>query len=52
MALGYARALKGIGSKDKAFDVLKTVNQRDRNNGELGRLALDMGTLDVGESEP
>jgi Flp pilus assembly protein TadD len=54
VALGYARALKGIGSKDKAFDVLKTAHQRDRNNGELaselGRLALDMGRLDVAKA--
>jgi Flp pilus assembly protein TadD len=54
VALGYARALKGIGSKDKAFDVLKTAHQRDRNNGELaselGRLAIDMGRLDVAKA--
>ena len=54
MALGYARALKSIGSKDKAFEVLKTAQQRDRNNGtiasELGRLALDMGRLDVAKA--
>lgn len=54
VALGYARALKGIGSKDKAFEVLKTAHQRDRDNGEvaseLGRLALDTGRLDVAKA--
>jgi Flp pilus assembly protein TadD len=54
MALGYARALKGIGSKDQAFEVLQTAYRRDRDNGEiaseLGRLALDMGRLDVAKA--
>ena len=54
MALGYARVLKSIGSKDQAFEVLKTAYQRDRDNGEiaseLGRLALDMGRLDVAKA--
>jgi Flp pilus assembly protein TadD len=54
VAVGYARALKGIGSKDKAFDVLKTAHQRDRDNAELaselGRLALDIGRLEVAKA--
>jgi Flp pilus assembly protein TadD len=54
MALGYARALKAIGSKDQAFEVLKTAYRRDRDNGEiaseLGRLALDMGRLDIAKA--
>ena len=54
VAVGYARALKGIGSKDKAFDVLKTAHQRDRDNvelaSELGRLALDIGRLEVAKA--
>jgi Flp pilus assembly protein TadD len=51
MALGYARALKAIGSRDKALEVLKTAYQSNTSNGEvaseLGRLALDMGQFDI-----
>jgi Flp pilus assembly protein TadD len=51
MALGYAKSLKAIGSRDRALEVLKTAYQADTSNGEiaaeLGRLALDMGQLDI-----
>ncbi len=54
MALGYARALKSIGSKDKAFEILQTAQRRDPKNGaiasELGRLALDTGRLDIAKA--
>src|SRR5262249_50254677 len=47
MALGYAKSLKAIGSRDRALEILKTSYQSNTNNGEiaaeLGRLALDMG---------
>lgn len=51
LALGYARALRAVGSKDRAMQVLQTAFQRSPTNGELaaefGRLALDMGRLDI-----
>ena len=51
MALGYAKALKAIGSRDRALEVLKTAYQSNTTNGEiaaeLGRLALDMGQMDI-----
>ena len=51
MALGYARALKAIGSLDKSLEILKTAYQTNPNDGEvaaeLGRLALDMGHLEI-----
>ncbi len=51
MALGYAKSLKAIGSRDRALEVLKTAYQQNTANGEiaaeLGRLALDMGQLDI-----
>jgi Flp pilus assembly protein TadD len=53
MALGYARALKAIGSKDQAMEVLKVSYQTNPNGevaSELGRLALDMGRLDIAKS--
>lgn len=54
MALGYAQALKTIGSKDQALEVLKVTYQRDQSNGEiaaeLGRLALDMGHLEIAKA--
>ena len=53
MALGYARALKAIGSKDQALEVLKTAYQTSPTGevaGELGRLALDMGRLDIAKA--
>ncbi len=53
MALGYARALKAIGSKDQALEVLKTAYQTAPTGevaGELGRLALDMGRLDIAKT--
>jgi Flp pilus assembly protein TadD len=53
MALGYARALKAIGSKDQAMEVLKVSYQTSPNGevaSELGRLALDMGRLDIAKA--
>jgi Flp pilus assembly protein TadD len=51
MALGYSRALKAIGSRDKALEVLTSAYQTNPSSGEvaaeLGRLALDMGRLDI-----
>jgi Flp pilus assembly protein TadD len=51
MALGYARALKAIGSRDRSLEILKTAYQTNPNDGEvaaeLGRLALDMGHLEI-----
>ncbi len=51
MALGYAKSLKAIGSRDRALEVLKTAYQANTSNGEiaaeLGRLALDMGQIDI-----
>ena len=50
-ALGYGRALKAIGSKDKALEVMIAGYRVNPNDGdlaaELGRLALDGGRLDV-----
>jgi Flp pilus assembly protein TadD len=53
MALGYARALKAIGSKDQAMEVLKVSYQTSPSGevaSELGRLALDMGRLDIAKA--
>ena len=51
MALGYAAALKAIGSRDRALEVLTAGYRANQNNGEiaaeLGRLALDMNRLDI-----
>jgi len=51
MALGYAAALKAIGSRDRALEVLTAGYSANQNNGEiaaeLGRLALDMNRLDI-----
>lgn len=53
MVLGYAAALKAIGSRDKALEILTTGYQGNQNSGEiaaeLGRLALDMGRLDIAQ---
>jgi Flp pilus assembly protein TadD len=50
-ALGYAGALKAIGSRDRALDVLTASYQANPSNGEiaseLGRLALDMGRIEI-----
>jgi Flp pilus assembly protein TadD len=47
MAMGYAAALRAIGSKDRALEVLKTAYRADPSNdevaAELGRAALDAG---------
>ena len=51
MVLGYAAALKAIGSRDRALEVLTAGYRAKQDNGEisaeLGRLALDMGRLDI-----
>jgi Flp pilus assembly protein TadD len=52
-ALGYANALKAIGSRDRALDVLTTAYRANQDNGEiaaeLGRLALDMNRLEIAQ---
>jgi Flp pilus assembly protein TadD len=52
-ALGYANALKTIGSRDRALDVLTAAYRANQDNGEiaaeLGRLALDMNRLDIAQ---
>jgi Flp pilus assembly protein TadD len=49
--LGYARALRALGSDDKALEVLKTAFEASPTNGdiaaELGRLALEMNHLEI-----
>jgi Flp pilus assembly protein TadD len=51
LSIGYAQALKTIGSRDRALDVLTVAYRANPENGrlaaELGRLALDMGRLDI-----
>jgi Flp pilus assembly protein TadD len=51
LALGYARALRAVGSKDRAMQVMQAAFQANQTNGELaaefGRLALDVGRLDI-----
>ena len=51
LALGYARALRAVGSKDRAMQVMQVAFQANPTNGELaaefGRLALDVGRLDI-----
>jgi Flp pilus assembly protein TadD len=53
MVIGYAAALKVIGSRDRALEVLTDGYRANQNNGEiaadLGRLALDMGRLDIAQ---
>ena len=53
LVLGYAAALKNIGSRDKALEILTAGYRANQNNGEiaaeLGRLALDMGRLDIAQ---
>jgi Flp pilus assembly protein TadD len=52
-ALGYAAALKTIGSRDRALQVLTAAYRANQDNGEiaaeLGRLALDMNRLDIAQ---
>jgi Flp pilus assembly protein TadD len=52
-ALGYANALKAIGSRDRALDVLTAAYRANQDNGEiaaeLGRLALDMNRLEIAQ---
>jgi Flp pilus assembly protein TadD len=51
VALGYAMSLKAVGSRDRALEVLTAGYRANQDNGEiaaeLGRLALDMGRLDI-----
>ena len=51
LAMGYSRALRASGSKDQALQVLQASYQANLANGELaaelGRLALDMGRMDI-----
>ena len=51
MALGYAKALRATGAKDRALQILKTTYRADPSNGEvaaeLGRVALDAGRIDI-----
>jgi Flp pilus assembly protein TadD len=53
LALGYARALRATGSKEQAMSVLQTAFQANPADGELaaefGRLALDVGRLDIAQ---
>lgn len=52
-ALNYARNLKTLGAKDKAFEVLARSYQLNRGNGELaseyGRIALDLGKVQMAD---
>jgi Flp pilus assembly protein TadD len=52
-ALGYAHALKAIGSRDRALEVLTTAYRANQDNGEisaeLGRLALELNRLDIAQ---
>ena len=53
LVMGYAAALKNIGSRDKALEILTAGYHANQNNGEiaaeLGRLALDMDRLDIAQ---
>lgn len=53
-ALGYAKSLKALGSRDRALQVLTAAYQANPDNGELsaelGRLALEAGRLDVAQT--
>lgn len=53
MALGYAKSLRAIGSKKRALEILKTAYRANPEDGqlaaELGRVALEMGHLDVAQ---
>lgn len=52
-ALNYARSLKALGAKDRAFEVLARTHQLQPSNAELtseyGRLALDMGKIQMAD---
>ncbi|HMK41561.1 MAG TPA: tetratricopeptide repeat protein, partial [Methyloceanibacter sp.] len=49
--IGYARALRALGSDDKALEILKAAFRTNPTNGdiatELGRLALEMNHLEI-----
>jgi Flp pilus assembly protein TadD len=50
-ALGYARSLRALGSKERSLEILRTAYQTNPNEGavaaELGRVALEMGRFDI-----
>lgn len=52
-AVNYARNLKALGAKDRAFEVLARTHQLQPSNAELtseyGRLALDMGKVQMAD---
>ena len=54
LALGYAKSLRAIGSKDRALQILKAAYQANPEDGqlaaELGRAALETGHLDVAQN--
>ena len=54
IALGYAKSLRAIGSRDRAIEVLTGAYQANPDNGEvsaeLGRLALEAGRLDIAKA--
>lgn len=49
--IGYARALRALGSDDQALEILKAAFRTNPTNGdiatELGRLALEMNHLEI-----
>jgi len=54
VALGYAKTLRAIGSRDRAIAVLTAAYRANPDNGEisaeLGRLALEAGRLDIAKA--
>ena len=51
MALGYAKSLRALGSKERSLEILKTAYRANPNEGEvaaeLGKVALEMGRIDI-----
>jgi Flp pilus assembly protein TadD len=51
MALGYAKSLRALGSKDRSFDILSKAYRANPSNGqvaaEFGRVALETGRTNV-----
>jgi Flp pilus assembly protein TadD len=51
MALGYAKSLRAIGSKERSLEILTTAYRANPNDGEvaaeLGRVALEVGRIDI-----
>ena len=54
VAYNYAKALRAIGSRDRAIEVLTAAYHANPDNGEisaeLGRLALEAGRLDIAKT--